>query len=137
MSVAVACPISTGVLIAIASAVLASGTVNTGFVVSTIVISCFAVETLPFSSVAVHVTVVVPSLYFAGASFVITTLNISLAVAPPILTGVSNPIASAVTGPGTTSTGFVVSVIVIICSAVETFPFASVAVHLTVVIPTG
>ena len=61
MSVAVACPIFTGVFTDVASAVIASGTVNTGAVVSTIVTSCSAFETFPLSSVASHVTLVVPS----------------------------------------------------------------------------
>ena len=61
----------------------------------------------------------------------------SVAFPFPIITGVFIAVASFVIGPGISSNGFVVSVIVIVCSAVETFPFSSVAVHLTVVIPTG
>ena len=47
---------SRGVLTAVASAFIASGTTSIGFVVSLIVILCSFVVTFPFSSVAVHVT---------------------------------------------------------------------------------
>ena len=60
ISLAVAFPISTRVLLAVAPVLISSGTISTGFVVSTIVIICFPVETLPFSSVAIHVISVFP-----------------------------------------------------------------------------
>ncbi|MNI33424.1 hypothetical protein D3C73_873730 [compost metagenome] len=74
ISVAVACPISTGVFTAVASTVKSSGTLNAGFVVSTTVIFCTPVEALPFASVAVQITVVSPSGYADGALLSIVTL---------------------------------------------------------------
>ncbi|MNI35688.1 hypothetical protein D3C73_897210 [compost metagenome] len=61
MSVPVAKPISTGVFSAVASTVLSAGKVRVGFVVSTTVIFCTPVVTLPLASFAVQVTSVVPS----------------------------------------------------------------------------
>ncbi|MNC53961.1 hypothetical protein D3C75_1034160 [compost metagenome] len=60
MSDAAAMPISTGVLTAVASTVLSSGTVSTGFVVSTTLIFCTFVDTFPLTSVAVQMTSVTP-----------------------------------------------------------------------------
>ena len=135
MSSAFASPIFTGVPIAVASAFIASGTVSTGFVVSTIVIFCSAVEAFPFSSVAVQITVVVPTGKSAGALFVVVTLKISLVVGEPKSTSVLTAVASIVISLGATIVGFVVSTIMTSCIAVDSFPFASFAVHLTGVVP--
>ena len=128
----------TSVPIAVASfVIIGSCTFITGLVVSTIVIVCCAVETLPFSSVAVQVTTVDPNGKSIGASFNIDTLKISVAVACPISTGVLTAVASAFISAGTVNTGLVVSFIVIFCSFSVTFPFSSVAVHFTILVPTG
>ena len=71
MSVALAWPMLTAVPSRlVCSAVASSGTVRTGTVVSAIVTVCVSVAELPASSVAVHVTVVVPRGNTSGASLV-------------------------------------------------------------------
>ena len=66
------------------------------------------------------------------------TANISVAVAVPIDTVVCAPVASAVTSAGGVTTGgIVVSPTVMFCVAVPVLPAASVAVHVTTVVPTG
>ena len=137
MSVAVANPIFTGVFTAVASVVIASGTANSGFVVSTIVTSCSAVEAFPFASVAVQVTLVVPIGKSAGASLVTSTLKISIAFAISMFRGVLTAVASAVIATGAVNSGFVVSSIITFCDPVVIFPFLSVAVQVIVVVPTG
>ena len=74
MSRADASPMLTGVPIAVASVVISFGAISSGFVVSVIVIFCSAIVAFPFSSVTVHVTVVVFTGYVAGASFLTVTL---------------------------------------------------------------
>ena len=64
---------------------------------------------MPLASVAVQVTTVVPSGNVAGASEVTVTGKISVAVAVPIATVLSTPLASTVTSAGAVSTGAVVS----------------------------
>ena len=137
ISVASAFPMSTGVLIAVASVVISSGLISNGLVVSTMFTFCIAVVTFPFASVAVHSTSVVPIGKTSGALFLISTGNMSVAVASPISTGVSTAVASVVISSGFISNGFVVSSIVTFCTAVVSFPFASVAVHFTSVVPIG
>ena len=66
---------------------------------------------------------------------VIVTSNMSVAVALPTLTGVSRAEASTTISAGSVSTGAVVSLIVTSWVLVETFPLASVAVHVTIVEP--
>ena len=71
MSVAVAVPISTGVVIPVASVVTSGGSVTTGGVVSTTVTNCVSVVAeLPDVSVAVQCTSVVPSGNLARESVV-------------------------------------------------------------------
>ena len=108
-SFAVAVPIATVLSTPLASTVTSAGTVSTGTVVSCTVTFWVAVDTLPLASVAVHVTVVVPSGNVAGASEVTVTGKMSVAVAVPIATVLNTPLASAVTLAGTVSTGAVVS----------------------------
>ena len=61
MSVTVAVPMLTNVAIPVASTIKSSGIVNPGIIVSTTVMICIVIAVFPFSSVAVHVTVVIPS----------------------------------------------------------------------------
>ena len=66
---------------------------------------------MPLSSVAVQVTVVVPTEKVVGASLVIVGLESAMsdAVAEPIATGVLVPVASTLTSAGAVIDGDVVS----------------------------
>src|SRR3990172_7037879 len=113
----------------------------TGSVVSTTVTLVVAVALFPEASVAVKVTVVVPSGKTAGA--LLTTVGaasqISVAVGKGTVTGVpSRLVCSTRMGAGTFEiTGAVVSTTVTLVVAVAVFPEASVAVKVTVVVPSG
>ena len=61
----------------------------------------------------------------------------SVATASPMSTGVNIAVASLVMSSGTSRSGHVLSVMVIFCVLVIAFPFASVAVHVTTVVPRG
>jgi hypothetical protein len=122
-----------------------AGTVITGAVwsTSTTVTSKSALPVFPWESVAVQVTFVVPSgkvLPEAGLQLTGTgpsTLSFALAekvtVVPPV-DSVSTEKSS-----GTVTTGAVVSLIVTVTvkEAEPVFPCESVALHMTVVVPTG
>src|SRR5262245_19886123 len=87
-------------------------TLSVGGVVSTIVTDCVAALLFCDSSVAVHVTLVVPRPNSAGASFVSTgeASHTSVAAAVPRATGVPfGPVHSAVTAAGALIVGAVVS----------------------------
>ena len=114
ISVAVAVPMSTDVLGPVASAVTFSGTLSTGLVESIIFTFCPLEILLLFESVAVHVTSVSPKGNSFGASLVTITGNISMAVAGLRVRGVFSAVASATTSPCTVSTGFVVSLTVMV-----------------------
>ena len=127
---------STFVLIAVASKVISSGGIILGGVVSTTLISWVPVVTFLFASVAVHVTMVLPRGYSLMPLFDILTLNMSVAVACPISTGVFMAVASDILLSGTFKTGGVLSVTVMFWVPVVELPFASVAVQVTFVVPT-
>jgi len=108
--------------------------------VSSKVTNCDAVAELPEESVAVHVTVVVPSGNVSGASFVIVGAEstVSVTVGSPKPTedcSVSKPVASTVISDSAEITGLVVSSKVTNCDAVAELPEKSVAVHVTMVSP--
>ena len=109
ISVAVAVPIATEVWGPVASVVTLAGTVRAGTVVSATVTVCVPVVVRPFPSVAVYVTVVVPSGKVAGALLVTVAPKISVAVAVPIATVLLTALASTLTLPGTVRAGAVVS----------------------------
>ena len=138
MSVAVAVPIATGVLIAVASTFKSCGNVSNGFVVSTTLTICSPVDTFPLESFTVHTTVVFPKgkMLSVGALLVVVVSNISSTIGVPVCTGVVLPVASKVISAGISITGFFVSVTVIFCIPSVTFPFESVAFHITLVVPT-
>lgn len=96
---------------------------------------------LPALSVAVHVTVVVPSGNVApdaGVQFGVTAPSTaSVAVTVYDITVPAGPTADAVNGPGTLITGGVVSCTVTVKLVRAVLPLASVAVHVTVVVPVG
>ena len=109
-----ACPISTGVFTEVASTVILLGTLSTGGVESFTVTFCVPELELPFESVAVQITLKVPTVKPSfGALFVIVTAKISDASASPNSTGVLSPVASIITSGGTLITGAVVSTIFI------------------------
>ena len=107
--------------------------------VSATVTVCVAEALLPAASVALQVTTVAPSGNCAGASLVAATApsTRSSAVAAPIDTGVSVPIASAVTSAGGVTAGGVVSVSVTVKVTWLELLLASVAVTVTIVAPSA
>jgi len=106
-----------------------------GAVVSTMVTTWVAVELLPEASVAVQVTVVVPSGNRAGASLVTAGLasHRSATCGVPRFTGVPASVVCSVVMPGgAVMLGGVVSTTVMTSVAMPTLPDASVAFHVTV-----
>jgi hypothetical protein len=96
---------------------------------------------LPRASVAVHVTVVVPSGKIAplAGMHVTSTAPSTLSVADVVKLNAAPvaPVASTVAFAGTVTTGPVVSVTVTVKEAVPLLPRASVEEQLTVVVPSG
>ena len=95
---------------------------------------------MPDASVTVHVTVVVPTVKTAGASFVTEiTEQLSFVKGVPRLTlkAAHELFALTVTFAGAVMVGLITSVTVTVCVAVVMFPFTSVTVHVTVVVPIG
>src|SRR3954467_5957075 len=97
--------------------------------------------TLPAASVAVQFTVVSPRAKvlpdFGTQTGVMAPSTASLAEASKLTAAPSGPVASLMIESGTTRTGFVVSVTTTLNLAVALLPAASVAVHVTPVVPTG
>ena len=129
----------TGVRLAVASVLTSAGALITGAVVSATITACVCVDVLPALSVDVYVTVVVPTENVAGASFVTVTVpsTKSVALAKPSATALLTLPASTLMFAGALITGAVVSPTIIFCVVVELSPLASVAVHVTTVVPTG
>src|SRR5207247_10076879 len=121
--------------------VVAAGTVITGAVVSATVTVKDAVLPLPRTSVAVHVTVVAPIGNvdpLAGVQETLTAPSTrSVAVASKVKTAPGALVAWTVAFAGTVMTGAVVSVTTTVNDAAPLLPRASVAAHVTVVVPTG
>src|SRR2546426_4492575 len=125
----------------VASRVMLAGTVTSGAVVSRTVTVNVAVATFPWASVAVQSTRVVPSVNMNpedGLQVAVTgpsTMSVAPTengtVAPP------EPVASATMSAGIVSDGGVVSTTRTVKEAMPVFPWASVAVHTTVVVPSG
>src|SRR3990172_11886463 len=120
---------------------MAAGTVTTGAVVSPTVTTNDADPVFPWASVAVQFTDVVPSakvLPEAGAhTGAIAPSTRSAAEAAKLTTAPDGPLASAVMGAGTVTTGAVVSTTVTSNVAVAVFPAPSVAVQSTDVVPSA
>src|SRR2546426_1326145 len=141
MSVAEAVKLNAAPAALVASTVAFAGTVTTGPVVSVTVTVNDAALWLPCASVAVQVTVVAPKGKvdpLAGVQLVATTPSrrsvadaVKLKIAPAAL------VASTVAFAGTVMIGPVVSTTVTVNDAVLLLPWASLAVHVTVVAPTG
>ena len=96
---------------------------------------------LPAASVAVTVTVVVPSAYVVPGSCEYTIAGLavtaSVAWAAKPTTAPAALVASATMSAGTVRSGGVVSRTVTVKVAVELFRYASVAVTVTVVVPSA
>ena len=141
MSVAVTTKSTTAPVAPVASAMIGSGTVITGGVVSTTVTVKLEVDSLPAESVAVTFTVVSPSAKVLSPGGVTTTTGagstISAAVTTKFTTAPDGPVASATIGSGTVITGGVVSTTVTVKLDDDSLPSKSVAVTLTVVVPSG
>jgi len=109
----------------------------TGGVVSSTLIVCDALVTFPHASVAVHVLVI---LYDPGQlPGMVTFANVKVGVPQlSVAVGVVHegvPEHSMVVGAGNADiTGCVVSSTLIVCDALVTFPHASVAVHVLVIL---
>jgi hypothetical protein len=96
----------------------------------------------PLASVAVHVTVVVPigkAVPEGGEQVTVVAEQLSFAVGVGYVTTTQHcPIsASAATFAGHAIVGSSMSSTVTVKAQVDALPFASVAVHVTVVVPTG
>jgi hypothetical protein len=125
----------------VASTLAFAGTVTTGPVVSPTVTVKDAAPLLPRVSVAVHVTVVGPNgkvAPLAGVQLTATLPSIpSVAVAVYVKAAPVALVASTLALAGTVTTGPVVSVTVTVNDAARLLPRVSVAVHVTVVGPSG
>jgi hypothetical protein len=125
----------------VASTLAFAGTVTTGPVVSATVTVNDAARLLPRASVAVHVTVVVPSgkvAPLAGVQVTATTPSTaSVAEVVKLNAAPVAPVASTLAFAGTVTTGPVVSATVTVKEAAAALLRASVAVHVIVVVPSG
>jgi hypothetical protein len=125
----------------VASATTLAGTVTTGAVPSLTVTVKLALPVLPAASVAVQFTGVAPManlLPEAGVQLVAREpLTESSAVAVKLTTAPEALVASVVMAAGTVNTGFMVSVTVTVKVAMPMLPAASVAVQVTVVMPSA
>ena len=122
-----------------ASTVMLDGIINSGLVVSTTLTNCSALVVFPDVSVTVHVTVVSPSGKNSGALFDTISIDTESNVSGiPILTiFLSNDSASVLISDGDAITGRIVSETITCWVILDEFPDSSVAVHVTVVSPSG
>jgi hypothetical protein len=125
----------------VASTVMFDGTVITGAVVSMTVTVKVWLAVLPAASLALVVTVVVPSgktVPEAGLLLVLTApLTKSLALVLKVTVAPLAAVASTVMFDGTAMTGAVVSRTVTVKVRLAALPAASLALVVTVVVPTG
>ena len=133
MSVAVALPVTAGSVEAPQLMVMSFGSVNTGLVLSTMVITCVEVAKLPAASVAFQVRVIllptVTSLYVTTG---VPQLSDAFGV-PPHEAGSVEALQLRVISPSSLITGLVLSTMVIVWVAVIKLPDASVAFHVLVI----
>ena len=118
--------------------VISNGAVIVGTVLSFTVTVCVAVAMFPALSVTVQVTVVVPNGNTVGALLLTeATLQLSEVIGVPNVTLNATQELFALTTKltGATIVGFCVSITVTVKLAVLVFPAASVAVYVTVVVP--
>src|SRR5438552_3930319 len=136
VSVAVAVPVLLVVAATVHSRVMFVGQTITGGTVSLKLIVCRHVEVLPQPSKAVQVRRMVPlpvQLVLPKAStklMFVTPLQVSVAVAVPVLLVVAAMVHSKVMFVGQTITGGTVSLKLMVCRQVEMFPQPSNAVNM-------
>ena len=120
-----------------ASNVTSGGALIDGAAVSETTTACTAVASLPTTSRAVHVTAVAPSANRAGASLETDmTPTASVTGGSASSTGVPpGPLASAVTSGSPPMTGGTVSLTTTFCVATAMLPAPSMAVQMTVLVP--
>src|SRR2546426_143577 len=120
---------------------MSSGTVTCGAVVSLTVIVNEDEPVFPWASVAVQSTLVVPSANIEPEAGVQTGVSLpstrSSAVTTKIPVAPDAPVASRVTPGGEVIVGGVVSTTMTVKDSDAVFPWESVAVHTTVVVPSG
>jgi len=120
---------------------MAAGGVTDGANVSTTITLNDAVRVFPCVSLAVQATVVAPSGNVDPLADVqvATTLPSTASTADAVYANAApvGPVASTVAFAGTVMTGAVVSLTVAVNALVPAFPWLSVAVHVTVVAPSG
>ena len=118
-----------------------AGAVIDGAVVSVMVTVWVSVASLPTVICTVHVTVVLPTGNPpSGASLVTLRLGSAMSLTSgvaSVMVVVSGPVASVLISAGAVMDGAPVSVIVTCWVSIALFPESSVAVHVTVVLPTG
>ena len=117
-----------------------AGQLITGAVESITVTVKLQMAVLPDGSVATRVTVVVPRLNVLPDVGVLTTVTLQLSVAVTLKLTIAPQLLLAEATlmlAGQVIVGGVVSLTVTVCVQVDTLPDASVAVHVTVVLPTG
>jgi hypothetical protein len=140
-SLAVAVNVKIAPAALVASTVAFGGTVSVGGVVSRTITVNVPVPVLPWLSTLRHDTVVVPSgnvAPLAGTQTVVTApLMLSIADALNVNGAPAGPVASMVALPGTVTIGLTVSTTVTRNNAVPVLACASVALHVTVVVPIG
>ena len=133
LSVAVAVPVAAGSVDAPQFTVMSFGSVSTGLVLSTIVITCVEVAKLPAASVAFQVRVIllptVTSLYVIAG---VEQLSDAFGVPPHDAGSVELP-QLIVISLASVITGLVLSTMVIVWVAVIKLPDASVAFHVLVI----
>ena len=132
--------ITVAVQFAPAFAVIATGVVIVGTVVSITVTNCVAVAIFPLASLTVQDTVVSPNGNVDGALFItLVTEQLSVVTGVPNTNPVTPHVAldETVIAVGATIVGTAVSSTVTNCVAVAVFPAASITVQVTVVAPIG
>ncbi|MNC24024.1 hypothetical protein D3C75_720650 [compost metagenome] len=93
--------------------------------------------TLPLASVAIQVTLVVPTGKSIGASLITVTLNRSVTIGWPRGILDLTAVASTVRSAGAVRTGLVVSTTLTFCVPMVALPCSSVTVQVTSVVPSG
>ena len=143
-SVAVAVPVLASRVLAVQAIVVLDGQEINGGELSVSVIICMHIATLPLSSVAIHVRIILYPTAHPGVA-IVTSLYVivgvgsqkSIAVAVPVTEGAVLPLQSTVIFGGHMMTGGVLSRTVTEYWHILEFPQGSVALTLIKVVPTG
>jgi len=141
MSLAVAANVATAPAALVASLVMFAGQLTVGAVVSSTLTVKEFTPVLPWPSLAEQVTVVVPIANVvpeAGLQLTETVpAQTSLALAVKLTVAPAAPVASAVIGKGTVTTGAAVSWTVTLKEFMPVLPLPSLAEQVTVVVPSA